>query len=376
MNILLYISVLLVNGLFMMLTTLLPILIYNLTGSSLYVGQVLTTFMVSLVINRIVCMIYKFETRKLLLFGSITFFIGFTLIYIVDSELWIYFLGAIFFGASIAILSPALLTILTNNSESNTKNISVYNSLVAISSAFSPGIAEMLMNKSLSLITLFWIVGSLILVGISLYSFKTIKSITDEKANKIENKDGLSKSSAVVLKTYKKTFIVLFLTSISYGAIISYLPVYYAQIGISIGVFYLLFWGSYVLAQGLGAKIIQRISNSIIVLICLLGLLFSQILINISPNIISEILSASVYGFSYGLMYYAFYQQMTVYKDEHTRSNGFAIIGLMSYIGVGVAPIFLYPFLSDLNTLFIYSSFYIVLAFIYFYICNRKKFNK
>lgn len=371
MNILLYISVLLVNGLFMMLTTLLPILIFNLTGSSLYVGQVLSTFMVSLMMVRIFCIRYETKTSNLLLYGSVAFLVGFILIFICNTILWIYYVGAIFFGGAIAILSPVLLTILTTHSKHKTKSIRMYNSLVAVSSAISPGIAEALRSKGLVLLTAVWVMGALILVFIASYVFKAMKNM---QSNRIKrgSKENVKASGISVLKAYKKVFLVLFFASISYGAIISYLPVYYETIHSSIGLFYLLFWSLYVLAQAVGEKIVQQRGKSKIIMLCLFALFVAQIVINVQHSIYCEVFSASLYGFSYGLMYYVFYQQIASYKDEHIRSNGFALVGLMSYIGVGVAPIFLYPFLGDINTLFTYSSIYIGVAIICLYMCSRK----
>lgn len=264
MYILLYIAILLVNSLFMMLTTLLPVLIYNMTKSTTYVGEILTTFMISLVIIRVFCMRYDIKTRYLFLFGSVTFTIGFLLIYAINNNIWIYYLGAIFFGASIAVLSPTLLTILTNSTSDNTKNISVYNSLIAISSAISPIAAELLLKRSLSFITTCWLIGVVILLSISIYMFLIMRMNYEVTINDISEKKLVCKNKIFVLRTYKNILIILFLTSISYGAIISYLPVYYTTVKNSIGVFYLFFWGCYVLAQGISNRVANKLKKDTI----------------------------------------------------------------------------------------------------------------
>lgn len=366
MNILLYISVLLVNGIFMMLTTLLPLIIYNITSSSIYVGQILTTFMVSLLVIRVIFMKRKINKFTLVV-ACLCFFSGFLIIYLYADVFSVYFIGAILFGFSIAILPPFLLTVLTNTSKNSSKSIGIYNTMIALSSAFSPFIAEMLYKKSLSLISVLWVFGSFILIIISILickrmSLSAFVTIEDEE----KNKSGFS-----LLKKCKDIFIILFLSSISYGAIISYLPVYYENIGLSIGLYYLFFWGFYVIAQGFGNVILEKIKSSRTILLSLIGLFISQFMIPLFTNLFGELVAASIYGFSYGLLYNVLYKLISKLGNEHDKSNGFAIVGLMSYVGVGVTPLFLFPFLNDLRGLFMYGSVYIVLAIFAYLIINR-----
>ncbi len=359
-NKLLYFSTLQVNGLFMMLTTLLPILIFDTTGSFSSIGQVLTTFMISLLIIRILCMKYMMRTTLLLLLGSIEFLVAFIILFLFHGISSIYFLGAILFGMAIAVLSPSIMTIMTNTSEGKEKKIGIYNALVAVSSAFSPIIGEKLFNLSISIICMFWIINAAVLVCISVYLYK--------KDESIEKNDIIKKFNFSIFLRFKNLFLILFLASISYGAIISYLPVYFDSLKLSIGIFYLFFWGFYVFAQVVGRYLNQRYSEKYMILSSLAGLCISQIMFNILTTTSGEIVNSIIYGFSYGLLYNILYNIMSKYENDYLRSNGFAVIGLMSYIGVGIAPVFLHPFIEHLETLFMFSAIYSIFALLYFMI--------
>ena len=60
----------LVNIVFMMLTTILPLLVYQISNSVKEVGIILTIFMISMLVVRIVCLKKNFKLWKLLGIGS------------------------------------------------------------------------------------------------------------------------------------------------------------------------------------------------------------------------------------------------------------------------------------------------------------------
>ncbi|WP_149023463.1 hypothetical protein [Listeria grayi] len=66
---------LIINFIFMMLTTLLPILVFNITRSTTDVGGVLTVFMISLLLVRIISLKRYMDPVLAVVAGCILFFL-------------------------------------------------------------------------------------------------------------------------------------------------------------------------------------------------------------------------------------------------------------------------------------------------------------
>ncbi|ANM75288.1 MFS transporter [Lactiplantibacillus plantarum] len=50
---------------------------------------------------------------------------------------------------------------------------------------------------------------------------------------------------------------------------------------------------------------------------------------------------------------------MALIKDERQKNNGYGIVGLMSYVGVGLAQVFTYPFMKlPIQYVFVLSAIY------------------
>lgn len=364
MNVFVIIAAFLLNCQFMMLTTLLPILIYNISSSTTYVGQVLIVFMISLLIIRVIFLKKKTSSVNLLLFGSISFFIGFLILYFLHETLSMYYVGSVFFGISIAVLAPVLLTIMTSYSDKTSRSVGLYNSIVGVSSIISPYIGEKLYQRGINILNIVWLIGAILLLVFTIiiiyFILKNKREIKNETTS-INYKD-------LFTPQYRNIFVVLLLSSISYGAIISYLPVYFGIENrcISIGIYYLIFWSFYIIAQFFRSILFKKLTEKKVILACLVGLIIGEFLISFCSTVYVAIFSATFYGFSYGLLYNVIYFKISKFSDEHIKNNGYAIVGLMSYVGVGLAPIFLYPFLNNIKTTFMYSTIYILIAFIYY----------
>lgn len=361
---------LIVNFIFMMLTTLLPILVFNISNSATDIGTVLTLFMISLLIMRLICLKKNIKPDLAIVLGSALFLIGFVLMESFTASLSIFYIGSILFGFSIGLVPPALLTMLTNTEKSAEKNVSKYNIIIAFASATAPFIGESFMEKNSDKLFMVWIIGALIMLLLSFVSFFKYKSETILKEERYEEKG----TNIFRFKEYRRMFLLLLLSSISYGAIVTYLPVYLYSGGYSIGIYYLFFWGAYILAQYANKFIqIDKYENKLIGILLLL-LALSELTISFTSNAIILYLSGFIYGISYGLIYNTFYLKISRIRPEQTKNNAYAIIGLMSYVGVGLAPTFLKPFLSQqIKMVFAFSTIYIALAIIIYLFSLRKE---
>lgn len=373
MNTIILLITFLVNFLFMMLTTLLPILVFDITNSAISVGLVLTIFMISLLTIRIICLRIILDSKKSLLFGSILFFIGFLMVNMDKNNFMFFCLGAVFFGIAIGLVPPALLTILTNSEQFIEKTIGTYNSIVAIASIISPLIGETLFHFSLNILYFSWLIGALVMLCLSIAIVKFI----NKKPNNTKKLSDTRMSNVFKLGKFRTIFLVLLLTSISYGTIISYLPLLLSSKNISIGGYYLFFWGAYILAQYANAYLMKKISRNLLICIMLVGLSISMLVVSFSGSGIIYFSSGIMYGFCNGVLYNLFYYESSQLSNEKLKNDAYAVIGLMSYIGVGLTPTILNPVLSiinDLQWIFTFSVIFIVFSIVIYVFSIRKGF--
>lgn len=357
----LYLIVVIIHFLFMMLTTLLPILIFKITNSITEVGIVLTVFMLSMILVRITCMVKKIKPIEAIIFGTFVFFIGFIIINIYHTQIHWYYVGSILFGISIGLTPPAVLTLLTVSPLTSKRNLSIYNSCVAFASALAPFLGEYIYNNFGYVIYYIWIIGGLCIFLLSII----IKRL--ENNEDIVQNGSLSKDITFLRDgQYISSFIILLIASLSYGVIVAYLPIFLNEIKFSIGFYYLVFWSSYIIAQFINEYIYKALSDKIIITLLLVGLAIGEFIISFATLKLMYFLSALIYGLSYGLIYNLFYLKASFINDEQSKNNAYAIIGLMSYIGVGLAPTLLAPFLNILNIeirmIFALSTIYIMIG--------------
>ncbi|EPT95912.1 TPA: MFS transporter [Streptococcus agalactiae] len=247
-----------------------------------------------------------------------------------------------------------------SDNENPDLNLGIYNSIVAISSIFSPLVGETIYKINPQSIFIGWFISSLLMTIVAF----TIspKSIQVKESRNETNKQSIS---SVLNKEFLMMFFVLFFTSISYGSIVSYLPIYFKDIGGSIGIYYLFFWSGYIIVQVLKSVNYSRKMILMAICFCVLG----QTCLILFNFTLFLYLTALFYGIGYGTLFKVFYSRIGRFKSEISRNIGFSVIGLISYLGVGFAPVFLLP----LNTgtwklLFIGSTTYSIIALFIFYI--------
>lgn len=106
-----------------------------------------------------------------------------------------------------------------------------------------------------------------------------------------------------------------------------------------------------------------------------MGCIASLLLISLSSSAWGINFAGFLYGLVYWLLLNVFYTKASEISVERTKNNIYAVIGLMSYICVGLEPIFMRPFLThDLKYTFGFSAVYTLLAiFIQFLFIIRRK---
>ncbi|CNJ30383.1 MFS transporter [Streptococcus agalactiae] len=349
----------LVNFTFSMLTTLLSLIVYDINQKSSDITFVKGAFICSLILVRALQFKNSFPPLTNICVGSALFTLGcFILTIQYHNFIWM-ILGAMLFGVAIGLVPPAILTMISDN-ENPDLNLGIYNSIVAISSIFSPLVGETIYKINPQSIFIGWFISSLLMTIVAF----TIspKSIQVKESRNETNKQSIS---SVLNKEFLMMFFVLFFTSISYGSIVSYLPIYFKDIGGSIGIYYLFFWSGYIIVLVLKSVNYSRKMILMAICFCVLG----QTCLILFNFTLFLYLTALFYGIGYGTLFKVFYSRIGRFKSEISRNIGFSVIGLISYLGVGFAPVFLLP----LNTgtwklLFIGSTTYSIIALFIFYI--------
>ena len=352
------------NFVFSMLTTLLPLIVFNINESTEDINVVMVTFISSLLVARLFSIWNLLKAKTEIVLGCILFTVSCLILVIESNSMEWMFVGSLLFGLSIGLVPPAILVLLSGNKDKRTFNLGVYNSIVAIASIFSPIIGENIYHKNPHLLFLWWVIFASIMTIVALLLKKeknNYESTTNYKAS-------YNLKKVVSNTMFQISFIILLFSSISYGSIVVYLPVYFETLSLSIGIYYLFFWAGYILMQ-----FVRRIRYSFYTVLCAL---FFISLVQLSLALFEEAFIvyffAWIYGLGYGSLFKVFYVEVGSFNTEEERSIGFSILSLISYIGVGIAPVFLIPFNIDWKMLFTGNLFYSIIAIIIFLFLRKK----
>lgn len=341
-----------INFNFMMLTTILPLIVFNINHSPEDIQVILMIFMLALLVIRGILLRIQVNPYKLIVLGSVLFTVGFMLLQLFPLNMSVLSIGSVLFGMAVGVIPPAILTIFSNSADKDT-NIKVYNAIVALASVVSPLIGEKLYYSSQSSLYILWMILSIIMLLLAVRSLISVKGIQIE-----DNQRAMSSNNILKNREAINIFIILICCSVAYGAIVTYLPIHLASLSQSIGIYYMLFWGGYIIAQFIELKLIKNESSRILLLLSLMFV--SQLFLYFFESQFMIYGSGLLFGFAYGSLFKVYYLEVSHFKSESDRSNAFAVIGLMSYLGVGLAPIFMTYFIGiELRLAFLVGSVFI-----------------
>ncbi len=94
----------------------------------------------------------------------------------------------------------------------------------------------------------------------------------------------------------------------------------------------------------------------------ILFMIISLILLVFMENKLLIYVSSILFGFGFGSIFNVYYDEVSMIKNDFEKNNGYAIIGLMSYVGVGIAPMILFSFSKNLGHTFLVSISFLVIA--------------
>ncbi|WP_110928853.1 MFS transporter [Bacillus massiliglaciei] len=340
------------NFLFSLLTAILPLLVFDITSSAATSGYVLSAFMIALLGTRMVLLTHEVDAYLLLRTGLTAYCLGFLLLLANGTSIAMFYFGAIILGMGVGIVAPILITIITDISRKPNVAVGWHNSLLGIASAIAPilGISLYYFFDQRGFLYLILTILSITTLGIACF----VRRIGDKQPLKKTriNREAFSKE-------YIPSYIIFLLTSISYGAVIAFSPIFYEKIGLRVDVFYFFFWSFFILAQLTMLKIKNKFTENTLLNICILFVFISSLSIIFTTNYVILILTAIVFGFSYGGIMNLFYNRIAAVNESKAKTDAYSIFGLMSYLGVGLGSTLLSPVANhSLIVLFILSSLF------------------
>ena len=352
------------NFVFSMLTTLLPLIVFNINESTKDINVIMITFTGSLLVTRLFSIWNLLRVKTEIVLGCILFTVSCLILVIESNSMEWMFVGSLLFGLSIGLVPPAILVLLSENKDKRTFNLGIYNSIVALASIFSPIIGENIYHKNPYLLFFCWVIFASIMTIVALL----LKKEKDNEESTTNYKAIYNFKKVVSNTKFQISFVILLFSSISYGSIVAYLPVYFETLSLSIGIYYLFFWAGYILIQ-----FVRKIRYSFYTVLCtLLFVSFGQLSLVLFEATLLVYFFAWIYGLGYGSLFKVFYVEIGNFNTEEERSIGFSILSLISYIGVGIAPFFLIPFNNNWKMIFTGNLFYSIIAIIIFLFLRKR----
>ncbi|WP_054707146.1 MFS transporter [Bacillus sp. JCM 19041] len=354
------------NFLFSLLTAILPLLVFDITNSAATSGYVLSTFMIALLGTRIFLLTHEIDDYLLLKVGLTAYCLGFLLLLVNATAIAMFYFGAVMFGIGVGIVAPVLITIITGLSQRPNAAVGWHNSFLGVASAFAPilGVSLFYSIDNRGFLYLILTVLSITTLGLAVF----IRRTGDKKRFKKTKINGEAFS-----KEYIPSYMVFLLTSISYGAVIAFSPIFFEMVGLRVDVFYFFFWSFFIVAQLSMLKIKEKVAEIKLLNISIFLIFASSLSIVFTTNYVILIVTAIVFGFSYGGIMNLFYNRIAIVKESKAKSDAYSIFGLMSYLGVGLGSMLLSPIANhSLAVLFIISSLFPLLGVLINMLVDKK----
>lgn len=358
------------NFLFSLLTAILPLIVFSITNSSATSGYVMTVFMVSLLTVRFI-LFYKYVEPILLnKFGVISYCLGFLLLVFFYDQIIAFYIGSVFIGAGVGVVGPMLLTMLTD-ATSDKKAVSYHNMLMALASASGPVLGVYMLNKlEENMYPILFIMGATMVI----VSFLLGKG----KVNGKSKSNGLNLKAILLNKDYASNLLIFLISSINYGCIIAYLPIFLDINDLRIDYFYLAFWLCFVLAQIFVQRLIVKFKLTTLLYLFLFALSVSIMLIGYAGSYWLLLPMGGIFGFGYGALMNVFYNIIAAVNEQRFKADAYSLFGIMSYIGVGIGAFLFSPLAEkSLSLIFVISGIITVVVLITKYLVNfiniRKK---
>ncbi|AVK85447.1 MFS transporter [Lysinibacillus sp. B2A1] len=362
---------------FEMLLPILPAYLLSLNASSIQVGLVTTIFTIGAILIRPFVGYYLIDNKgKHLAIGACVTLLIITMLYPFLNIIWIFLLLRFFHGAAWGVSTTANSTMVVDLIPKARlgEGIGYFSISTTVGAIIAPSIGILLYNAFSFQILIY---SSVILSLLAIVGLQFVHSSTPVKYEKRPFRF----VEAIFEKEVRFQALLTVITTLGFGAIITFLVLYGEQKGIKhIFLFFLINAIVSTLLRPFTGKWFDRNGPwSIIIVSAILGFL-SLVVLSYTTNDLSLIIAAILFGAGYGTIMPCL-QTWTVQKVDEAKSGAANATFLSSFdVGVGISA-FVLGILAEwisLEMIFrlVSLSFIIVGILVYADFINKKKSNQ
>jgi predicted MFS family arabinose efflux permease len=357
------------SGVFFILIPTIPIYLSNLGASEGVIGVLVGALSVASLVTR------PFVGRALLRIPERDFMIAGALLHVFSSisyllagPFWPFLIVRILQGIGFALFATASLTLVTRISPEGQRGQSISYFFLAINVAYAlaPSFGMFIINR-FNFTLLF-----LVCAGLSLVSFYIV--LKSRKIQGLPSEDSPPQDQPFLSRAALPFSTMAFMSSIIWGAITAFLPLYAVKQGVNPGFFFAAMAITLILGRGLGGRILDVWPREKVIPPCLFAQIAAVITLAFSTTYPMFILAAVILGAGNAF----FYPILLTYAiDLAGPSRGPAVGTYMalSDFGTGMGSVIMgiVIHLSDYRTMFLSLTCTSLLNLIYFYFFVRQK---
>lgn len=344
---------------FYLLLPTLPLYIKEMGGNELHVGLAAGLFTLSAVIFRPVVglLVDRFGRRPFILWGLIGFTLSMVL-YHWAAGIALLLLLRIFHGAFWAISTTAVGTSVTDVVPPSRRGegLGWFGVATTAAMAVGPMIGLWVVDNG-SYLSMFMLAACLSVVTL-LLAFFTRTAFQPKPAQRLEPFD----------KTLMPVIVTLFFLTVSYGGVMTFLPLFAESIEVNAGTFFLVFALTLTLTRPVAGKLSDRFGEYRVILISLLVTMAGLIVLVLTTGWLGLISSAVLYGLGFGAAQPALQAAILRIARPERRGVATAAFFMAFDLGIGLGSIVL-GWISEqagYGTLFAVSAVSVAVALLLF----------
>lgn len=352
---------------FQMLLPTLPIYIERLGGEKSVIGLINGIFVISAVAIRPFSgmLLDRLGRKKVFLVGLIIFILSvfsYSLFSVISIILLIRFIHGFGWGAA----STASSTIASDNipKERFGEGMGYFSLTASLAMALAPMVGLSIVSKY-DFNTLFMVSTVLAAIG-----FIIAIKVKYKKIDVSEKKGALFEKMSITPS------IIVFFVSITYGALVSFLPLYALERGVEdIGIFFTIYAVSLFVSRPIFGKIIDKIGYDYAIIPGLIFLFISLGVLSNASSMPMFLLTGVMYGVGFGAVQSSLQTMAVAGVAPHRLGAANATFLTAFDCGIGLGSILFGVVSSSMgySKMYIFASMSAVIAFILYFIIGRKK---
>lgn len=279
------------TGFYFLLPTL-PLYIRQLGGSEASIGFVVGVFTLSAVVFRLLAggLLDRYG-RRLFMLAGLLFFVFSMYAYTWASGIAILVLLRILHGASWALSTTSLGTTITDviPERRRGEGMGWYGVSMTVAMAIGPLLGTWVL-ATLSFHRLFQLAAVLSVIALALAFAAKVPFQPRSEARR----------AAFFESSMMPVMLIVFLSTVSYGGITTFLPLYAESIEVNVGTFFMVYAISLTLTRPVAGKLSDRYGEVAVTVPALLIAVLALVVISLSSGLPGIILSAILYGIGFG----------------------------------------------------------------------------